>query len=143
MEKLKQKYVESIIAVHPELLIIDRYTPPDKTTGGIVIPTAEQDLHAKGARWGKILKISDKQSFKDEVNERKKSLHVGLYVSFEPTSPVMGGHPTFTRIQRVGILDIMDAMEEADFLESVEKSYYSAMTSPSIAVPTSIVIPRR
>lgn len=117
MEENMQKILDVLVMLRPDLVYIERYTPPEKTSGGIFLPEKERDKEARSAQWGKVLKVSPVVSEDEYISKTKEILKKGMMVSFLPANPVQGPSWKYYRFQRIGVQDILDAVDEMDFVQ--------------------------
>ena len=111
---------KAVIGPNGKLIAIN---PPQRKK--LWTPDTVREREIRSAMWGKVLKIADTPLF-DEArltlrNILKEYTDKGkpIWVSFIATNPVSGGLRDFPRMQRIGIVDIMDWLVHEDFEELV------------------------
>ena len=128
MDNALYQYCERCIITNPRAVLIERWTPPEHTGGGLIVPRIVRDKEALGGFWAKLLKVSEAPTTDEQTiifRDFLKKL-VGHYVLFNPQNPVVAGMTMKEGHQYLQIMatgEVLLSFEPLDFFKVVVASY--------------------
>lgn len=119
MESVSFAYCDAITLANPRAVLIERWSPPELTKSGLIVPPVVRDRELRSSMWGKLLKVSTAPL--DESEGYLGTLRdffagkVGQYVLFNASNPYAGGLNNHTKLQMLALGDILAVMDAYEF----------------------------
>lgn len=119
MESVSSAYCDAITLANPRAALIRRWSPPERTKSGLIVPPVVRDRELRSSMWGKLLKVSTAPldesegylgTLRDYFGERE-----GHYVLFNASNPYAGGLNNHHELQILAIGDILAILDPFKF----------------------------
>ncbi len=128
MDELTQRYCSGLTLGNPKSVLIQRWAPPERSEGGIIIPMPVRDNITRSGFWAKLLKISQTPTTEEYINILRDfySDKINHFVLFQPMNPILGGLSQTDeqqRIQLMAITEILTVVPPSLFYDTVVASY--------------------
>ena len=131
MDKDSWNYCRTGIISHPKAALIEQWSPPERTSGGLYLPATRIDKETRSAYWARLLKVSSVPTMDDTllISRDFYSEHLGWYIHYEGITPVEGGYEWNKKIKFIAITDARMLMHPMAFYETI----VAKQTDPTVA----------
>lgn len=128
MDDVMLGYCNAALVSNPKAILIERFRPPELTSGGLIMPTAALDRETVSGFWAKLLKVSEAPADSERtvtLQDYYRNL-IGNYVLFRPENPINGGlngNAEQKRIQIMALGEILLTLKPEDFFRYIVSQY--------------------
>lgn len=113
-------YAQALGYLNPQAVVIERYTPPSTTHGGILKPAEYRDRESRSSVWGRVLRVSEEPTDDESVLRMRKVVLPEMWVNFLSANPINAGYPDNKQVQLIAIQDVLLAMNAEQFAQWVK-----------------------